>query len=286
MNQASNNDLIQHFTDHGVDIQIAEMVKSELESIFQNKFTRAMLELCNMDMLNGLDLDPTTRERIQQALAANAANPTLSGDDSPKTSPTKRSSSSSSSSSSSAKQEEVSLSSANKKFKKDDDLNYEPYLLECNRSDTKFGFETRYVTVGDKGFLTTTSDINEAKTFFCHSQTGEIQNLRIGINTISNKSEKPKFLEHANGEAVFVTELSNTASKQKNKAGLVVIQVQSTGCYLSVRSTKSITAGAQYPRKWEQFILLPSTCNDDSSEDDSSDDDNDDNDGSKGGTVF
>ena len=137
MNQSSNNDLIQHFTDHGVDIQIAEMVKSELESIFQNKFTRAMLELCNMDMLNGLDLDPTTRERIQQALA-----------------------------------------------------------------------------------------------------------------------------------------------------GLVVIQVQSTGCYLSVRSTKSITAGAQYPRKWEQFILLPSTCNDDSSEDDSSDDDNDDNDGSKGGTVF
>ena len=275
MNQPSNNDLIQHFTDHGVDIQIAKMVKVELESIFQNKFTRAMLNYAKMDMLNGLDLDPTTRERIQQALAANAANPTLSGDDSPKTSPTKRSSSSSSSSSSSAKQEEVSLSSANKKFKKDDDLNYEPYLLECNRSDTKFGFETRYVTVGDKGFLTTTSDINEAKTFFCHSQTGEIQNLRIGINTISNKSEKPKFLEHANGEA----------SRQKNKAGLVVIQVQSTGCYLSVRSTKSITAGAQYPRKWEQFKLLHSSNN---SEDDSSEDDrsHDDNDGSKGGTVF
>ena len=78
----------------------------------------------------------------------------------------------------------------NKKFKKDDDLNYEPYLLECNRSDTKFGFETRYVTVGDKGFLTTTSDINEAKTFFCHSQTGEISyikdNALIPINDVVN----------------------------------------------------------------------------------------------------
>ena len=83
----------------------------------------------------------------------------------------------------------------------------------------------------------------------------------------------------------FITELSNTASRQKNKAGLVVIQVQSTGCYLSVRSTKSITAGAQYPRKWEQFKLLHSSNN---SEDDSSEDDrsHDDNDGSKGGTVF
>ena len=138
MNQSSNNDLIQHFTDHGVDIQIAKMVKVELESIFQNKFTRAMLNYAKMDMLNGLDLDPTTRERIQQALA-----------------------------------------------------------------------------------------------------------------------------------------------------GLVVIQVQSTGCYLSVRSTKSITAGAQYPRKWEQFILLHSS-NNDSSDNDSSEDDrsHDDNDGSKGGTVF
>ena len=64
---------------------------------------------------------------------------------------------------------------------------------------------------------------------------------------INQKNQNFWNMHVPNGEAVFITELSNTASKQENKAGLVVIQVQSTGYYLSVRSTKSITAGAQYP---------------------------------------